>query len=232
MDPQISFSGRISENSRQSCKNRLWQMFFDMSEGTQMLCHISDRDLECSGTIFVYLPNGMQLASHAVAKDPMGVADALVIGVENQLKEKNKSLVLKSASPGSKILIVDDDPDSVAMMQNILKTMNQPSVFVQDAYDAVGMMVKDEYRLVILDVMMPHLTGPQIVAYADAELDMKPASLKKNKRHYVTFSGETEKAIVSPDCMQFNYMGHWRKQQSYHELMGTVSKTLMNLHPG
>ncbi len=58
-----------------------------------------------------------------------------------------------------KILIVDDDPIVVRMVQSVLKNHDYEVVAASDGLDALVAVKNEKPQLVILDVMMPEING-------------------------------------------------------------------------
>lgn len=230
MGPQISFSGHINGASRQLCENRLWQTYIEMPIGSRIMCHVSDRESEYSGALFIFLDDGKQLCAHSVADDPMDVVDDLIFNVEEQMKSQPYG-VCEPIMEDSRVLIVDDDPESVALMKAVLKKLNQPCVYVQNPFEAIDRIVSGHYKLVIMDIFMPEIDGFQVIAQADNKIDQKMHLPFAHKSNFATFSGDTECHFSPSAFSQFNYIGHWKKQQSFGELRRLVEKALRDIEP-
>lgn len=82
---------------------------------------------------------------------------------EDRLSGANVDIFLsdkkKSLQTGSKILAVDDDPVNLTILRTILERENYYVVTVMNAEEAINKLEKEMYDLVILDVMMPHISG-------------------------------------------------------------------------
>jgi len=59
----------------------------------------------------------------------------------------------------SKILVVDDDPDTLDTMAAILETRNYKVVTALSGLEAISKARKEEPNLIIMDVTMPKLDG-------------------------------------------------------------------------
>jgi PAS domain S-box-containing protein len=80
---------------------------------------------------------------------------------------------IHAATPGSRILFVDDEPDIAALGQALLERQGHTVVTLTDSRIAVAHLrqAADEFDLVITDLTMPHLTGMQL---ADQLVQIRP----------------------------------------------------------
>jgi two-component system sensor histidine kinase/response regulator len=62
----------------------------------------------------------------------------------------------------SKILVVDDDPRNVRLMESILKASGYPVVRAYDGQEAIDKIASERPDLVLLDVMMPRMSGLEV----------------------------------------------------------------------
>ena len=62
----------------------------------------------------------------------------------------------------SKILVVDDDPRNVRLMESILKASGYPVIRAYDGQEALDKIASERPDLVLLDVMMPRMTGLEV----------------------------------------------------------------------
>jgi two-component system alkaline phosphatase synthesis response regulator PhoP len=91
------------------------------------------------------------------------------------------------------ILVADDDLEVQKMVQAALKSIGAPLVFASSGDEAVEKYLTDKPRLVILDVMMPGLSGWEVVKYIrDHDPEKKTAILM------LTGIGERLNAATSP----------------------------------
>jgi len=54
-----------------------------------------------------------------------------------------------------KILVVDDEPDTVAMIQFILEQDGYEVISAENGYEALGAAIAENPDLIILDVLLP-----------------------------------------------------------------------------
>jgi CheY-like chemotaxis protein len=62
-----------------------------------------------------------------------------------------------------KILVVDDNPDSVAIMRGILEGRGYDVAAAGSGSEALQLLKKEAVDLVLLDVMMPEMSGMEVL---------------------------------------------------------------------
>jgi len=60
------------------------------------------------------------------------------------------------------VLVVDDDPPSLELLQAYLEDMDCETVPAQDGPDALEIIAKEPPDLILLDVMMPKMSGFEV----------------------------------------------------------------------
>src|SRR5690348_2479935 len=106
------------------------------------------------------------------------------------------------------ILIVDDDPDTCDYLRDFLSTEGHQGHIIQDSTRVLEALRADSYHLVMLDIMMPRLSGIQVLEQIrdlDSELPV------------VIFTGypEVDTAIAS---VRLNVVGYLKKPFAIQEL--------------
>ena len=64
---------------------------------------------------------------------------------------------------GSCVLIVDDDPDERESLRDVAEMLGLSALMAANAEDALAMLANSRPCLVILDVLMPGMTGVQML---------------------------------------------------------------------
>ena len=76
---------------------------------------------------------------------------------------------IDSAANG-RILIADDDPAILRLVATILEKENFSVVTARDGREAYKtLQAEPEFTAAILDVVMPHITGPELVRFMKSE---------------------------------------------------------------
>lgn len=61
-----------------------------------------------------------------------------------------------------KILIVDDNPENIKILANILNRQNYKLAFAKNGKETLRILEKNSYDLILLDVMMPDMDGCEV----------------------------------------------------------------------
>jgi CheY-like chemotaxis protein len=68
------------------------------------------------------------------------------------------------------ILVADDDPAILRLIATILEKENYSVVMARDGREAYKILQSDpNFTAAILDVVMPHISGPELVRYMKSE---------------------------------------------------------------
>ena len=71
---------------------------------------------------------------------------------------------------GKRILLADDDPAILRLVTTILEKDNYEVVTARDGREAYKVLQRDpDFMAAILDVVMPHIPGPELVRYMKTE---------------------------------------------------------------
>lgn len=62
-----------------------------------------------------------------------------------------------------KVLIVDDNPDSIAIMRSILESRGYDVAAAQSGAEALDFLQRETVNLVLLDIMMPEMSGIEVL---------------------------------------------------------------------
>jgi DNA-binding response OmpR family regulator len=69
----------------------------------------------------------------------------------------------------SKILIVDDDDAIRNMVERVLRREQFHVECARDGHEAIEKLSRDDYRTVLLDLMMPRVDGHGVLRYLETE---------------------------------------------------------------
>lgn len=73
-----------------------------------------------------------------------------------------------------KVLIVDDEPDLREILSNIVTGLNIQCETAEDGQQALEMLRKNTYHTVLSDIMMPRMTGIELLTVARVENIVTP----------------------------------------------------------
>ena len=84
---------------------------------------------------------------------------------------------MSQSSEFPKILIADDDLEIQKMVKAALKPIGAELVFADDGEQALEKVLVEKPSLVILDVMMPKLSGWEVAKYIREHQDLKDVKI-------------------------------------------------------
>ncbi len=82
---------------------------------------------------------------------------------------------------GKKILLIDDDPVIIKMLETRLKANGFEPLATSDASEDLEMAIKQQPNLIIMDVMMPIINGYTLCAILKAEVKTKNIPVDNSK---------------------------------------------------
>ncbi|MFH2070584.1 MAG: response regulator [Elusimicrobiota bacterium] len=71
------------------------------------------------------------------------------------------------------IFVIEDDPDVMALIKDVFTEKGIPAMFFSSATAGLREIVKSHPDLVIMDLMMPHISGFEICRYIRADMKLK-----------------------------------------------------------
>jgi CheY-like chemotaxis protein len=80
---------------------------------------------------------------------------------------------LKLFSTMKKILIVDDEEDITASVKMLVEGMGYSSKIASGGLDALKALNKEKFDLVLLDIMMPQMSGREVLEKIRADSKLK-----------------------------------------------------------
>ena len=83
---------------------------------------------------------------------------------------KNERGLPKDHKETRRVLVADDDPAILTLVKTILEKDNYSVVSARDGREAYKILQHDQnFTAVILDVVMPHISGPELARYIKSE---------------------------------------------------------------
>ncbi len=64
-----------------------------------------------------------------------------------------------------KILVIEDDPIMTLLLTRMLNNFRYQPIFAKDGREALGLISRELPDLVITDMMLPFVSGPEIISY-------------------------------------------------------------------
>lgn len=77
----------------------------------------------------------------------------------DEAKSDSITALTESSHPQKKILIVEDDPDQVFVLQHVLETMPWSVVVAEDGEKALLAAERERPDLILMDIHLPHMSG-------------------------------------------------------------------------
>lgn len=128
-----------------------------------------------------------------------------------------------------KVLIVDDDPISVKMMESILGQRGCQTVVVDNGQDAIDEIFEHSYDLIVLDWNMPEMNGLQTIKMLDETADLSSVGIQNKKVPVLIYSASPRSQIVFPKSKTFRKIGYLQKTSTYESIRRTMDLFLGNL---
>jgi CheY-like chemotaxis protein len=148
-----------------------------------------------------------------------------------QIKAWRETRYIDSAKPEGtfKVLIVDDDPISVKLIESILNQSGCETVVVDNGQDAVDELFEHAYDLIVLDWMMPSMNGLQTIKMLDETADLSATGIQNKKVPVLIFSASPRSQIVFPKSKTFRKIGYLQKTSTYESIRKTTDQFLDSL---
>jgi len=100
-----------------------------------------------------------------------------------------------------KILIVDDNPMNAELLREILEQINQSSFIAYSGKQALEAAAKEKFDLILLDVMMPEMSGFEVIEHLKADSKTRDIPVI-----FITALNETEDIIKGLNLGSYEYI--------------------------
>ncbi|MFH0792870.1 MAG: response regulator [bacterium] len=114
------------------------------------------------------------------------------------------------------ILVVDDDPDLCEVVERYLTEKGYDTTSVHRGVDAVACLETVAYDLILLDINLPRLSGPQVLDYLQG---------LKNPPPVLMMSGMAEKKLQE-DVVRRGTLAFLAKPFTPERLLAAVERVL------
>ncbi len=198
------------------------------------------------GEIKLVSSQGIFLA-RSIEKNLSKLTNTITQSIEKQLKSwrsshqpsddsgKEPSQDFKKTSGyGKSVLIIDDDHDSVQILELALKRAGCFVHFISDGSQAAAEIAKSNYDLIVLDWFMPTINGGDTLAQAENMIAtsnlVRSRGLDTTIPVIIYSAHEIDSFDKFPECEFFTFIDIWKKQFNYNELSTRLAPILNNLN--
>lgn len=116
-----------------------------------------------------------------------------------------------------KILIVDDEPDTITFISTVLEENGYTSLSAKDGVEGLDLLRKDKPDLILLDLMMPRKSG--ITMFQELRKDPSLSHIP-----VVVVTGVAE--VTGVDFKNFMYKQPLRDEKKFVESTGLTKYTI------
>ena len=114
------------------------------------------------------------------------------------------------------ILMVDDSPDKLLAMESVLDDLGQNLVKANSGEEALRLLLKGEYALILLDVNMPGLDGKKTLAIIKQDQNLKKIPV------VILTTSSDEKDVTQ--CYELGASTYIQKPVDFEGLVEAVSR--------
>jgi two-component system sensor histidine kinase ChiS len=167
------------------------------------------------------LATNEQLSGHNEINNRKMVEQVASTQVENR-ETKQPQVILPTKVEGSKpytILVVDDEPANLKVLINMLHSLQYSIIAVGSGQEALDIIETEKVDLLILDLMMPHMTGYEVCKTIRQEQDLVDLPVI-----ILTASGQLSDLVVS---FQLGANDYLQKPVNMKELEMRVESLLL-----
>ncbi len=139
----------------------------------------------------------------------------------------------KASAYGKSVLIIDDDHDSVEVLELALKRLGCFTKFISDGAHAAAEIAKSNYDLIVLDWFMPTINGGDTLSRAENMISssnlVRSRGLDKSIPVVIYSAHEIDSFDKFPECEFFTFVDIWKKQFNYSQLSTRLTPIMSNL---
>ncbi len=116
----------------------------------------------------------------------------------------------------ARLLYVDDEPELRELVENQLALEGYDVTTAADGMNAVEILRKNSFDLVLLDVWMPRMNGLEVLQTLHS-LDLHPRT--------IMLTGDEDTSILSR-CAHFGVRDYLTKPYNFNELVDSIDRVL------
>ena len=105
------------------------------------------------------------------------------------------------APPACLILIAEDEPPLADLVAEVVQELGWTPLIAHDGLQALGLAREHRPALLITDLMMPHLTGAQLIATLRADATARDAAPAELRIILMTAAGESAAGAAGADAV-------------------------------
>ena len=91
---------------------------------------------------------------------------------DNNHLQKREAAIVPASLPDRNVLVVEDDPFNQSFMQNLLRYWKANADISENGWEAIKLLRRKSYDLVLMDIEMPVMNGLQTIDYIRKELKL------------------------------------------------------------
>lgn len=127
------------------------------------------------------------------------------------------------------VLLVDDEVSTVKVLNQVLAELGCQNTVAFDGVQMIDLIQKDHFDLVILDWLMPEITGVDSLIVLEQLISQKvgqKVSPKFKKIPFIIHTGLNPEKIVVPELRFFKLLEFWKKPMSLPEITRATALAL------
>ncbi|MFD1178042.1 ATP-binding protein [Paenibacillus puldeungensis] len=166
------------------------------------------QSLPQQGAVFTFT---LPLANDTMGEQPETIVSEVIpnaaAGIDQEFTPDEKAWVLPELTAGfhkPHILVVDDDPVNLKVLHNMLASEQYEITSVTSGKEALGLLEKGEWDLVVADVMMPQMSGYELAGrirdhYSISELPILLLTARSRPEDvYAGFASGANEYVTKP----------------------------------
>lgn len=116
----------------------------------------------------------------------------------------------------TKLLYVDDEPELRDLVENQLSLEGYEVTTASDGVNALDILRKNCFDVVLLDVRMPRMDGIEVLQQLH-NLNLHPRT--------IMLTGDSDVAVLAR-CARFGVNDYLTKPYNFHELVSSIDKAM------
>lgn len=128
-----------------------------------------------------------------------------------------------------RVLLVDDNPNTLVLIKNILKQRNCVLKIIDNGIKAVEELSREKYDLIIMDEFMPGMNGSETLSLADRAIGDRKEKGVSLRMPVIEYSSSNEVSIGKQPMNHFTLAGKLSKKLPPSRLNPLVSDILAQI---